>query len=122
MKNGVGRAAHGDIQRHGVLESGFATNRAGEQVRLFALVIAFGQLDNTVTGIFEQTATIGVGRQDGAVTRQGQPQCFGETVHRVGGEHTRAASAGRARTALDFGQGFIIHTVIGRHDHRIYQV
>ena len=88
---------------------------------LVTFVETFSEFDNTVTGIFEQTATIGVGRQDGAVTWQGQPQCFGETVHRVGGEYPEQLPQ-VGRTALDFGQGFVIDTVVGRHDHCIDEV
>src|SRR5690606_21723465 len=43
-------------------------------------------------------------------------------VHRVGGEHARAAAAGGAGAAFILGHGFVGAGVIGRRDHGIDQI
>ena len=90
VQNGVGRAAHGDVQRHGVFKRGFVGNTARQCARVVLLVVAFGQFHRHTTGFEEQLFAIGVRRQQRTITRQTQAQGFGQAVHRVRREHARA--------------------------------
>ena len=69
VQDGVGGAAHGDIQGHGVPERRLGADGTGQQVRLVALVIALGQLDDAVTGVLEEATTVGMGGHHGPVAR-----------------------------------------------------
>src|SRR5690606_28423256 len=70
----------------------------------------------------EQLLAVGVGGQGRAIARQGQAQGFGQAVHRVGGEHARAAAAGGAGAALVLGDGLVGAAVVGGGDHGVHQV
>lgn len=92
---------HGDIQRHGVFKCRLGGDIARQRAIVILLVVALRQFDDACTGIEEQLFAIGVGRQQRAVARLRQAQCFGQAVHRVGGEHTGTGTAGRTGGALD---------------------
>lgn len=122
MQDGVGRAAHGDVQHHGVFER-FEVGDAAWQDRLVILaVVALAQLDDGTAGREEQLLAVGVGGQGRTVARQGQAQGFGQAVHRVGGEHAGARTTGRAGAALVFGDFLVGGRGVGRDDHGIDQV
>ena len=89
VQDGVGRAAHGNVQRHGVFK-GFKTHRARQDAGIVAFVILAGQLNDAPPGAFEQPFAVGVGGQQGAIAWQGQAHGFGQAVHGVGGKHSRA--------------------------------
>ncbi len=121
MQDGIGGTAHGDIQRHGVFKSRLAGDIARQRGSVILLVIAFGQLDDTFTGVQEQLLTIGVGRQQRAVTRLRQAQRFGQAVHGVRREHPGTGAAGRQATL------YLIALLVGHFrirplNHRIHQV
>ena len=121
MQDGVGRTAHGDVQRHRVLKR-FEAHGA-RQDRLVALfVVATAQLHDQATSAQEQLLAVRMGRHHGAVARQGQAQRFGEAVHGVGREHARTGAAGWAGRALDLGQIRVGHLVVHRHHHGIHQI
>ncbi len=100
-EHGVGRAAHRDIEAHRVLERFEAGDRARQDALVVFLVIALGERDDQPPGPLEQLLAVGVGGELRAVARQRKPQRLGQAVHRIGGEHARARSAGRAGRALD---------------------
>ena len=102
VQDGVGRAAHGDVQRNRVLE-GLEADGARQHGFVVLLVVALAQLHDQATGALEQLLAVGVRGHHRAVARQGQAQRFGQAVHGVGGEHARAGTAGRAGGALHFG-------------------
>ena len=89
VQDGVGRAAHGNVQRHGVFK-GLETHRARQDAGIVAFVILAGQLNDAPPGAFEQAFAVGVGGQQGAIAWQGQAHGFGQAVHGVGGKHSRA--------------------------------
>ena len=60
VQYGVGGTAHGDIQHHGVLESGLVRDVTRQHVDVILLVVALGQTDDALTGIDEQLFAIGV--------------------------------------------------------------
>ncbi len=65
VEHRVGRAAHGDVQGHGV-EEGLACGDAQGQYAVVALVIvAFGIAHDEACGIFEEASAVGVGGQEG---------------------------------------------------------
>ena len=87
VEHGVGAAAHGDVERHGVEES-LTCGDAAWQYRLVAvLVVGVSVLHNLSGSCFEQLDAVLVGGQDGSVTGQSQTDGFGERGHRVGSEH-----------------------------------
>jgi hypothetical protein len=94
VQHGVGRAAHGDVECHGVLERLQGRDAAREHVAIALLVVLLGHLDDAAASGFKQIPAARVGGQQGAVPRQRQPERLGQAVHAVGGEHARARSAG----------------------------
>ncbi len=94
VKNGVGRTAHRDIQRHRVFKRGFAGDVTRQCTFVVLLVIAFSQFNNPLTGIEEQLLTVSVSCQQRAVARLRQAQRFGQAVHGVSGKHAGAGAAG----------------------------
>jgi hypothetical protein len=95
MQHGVGRTAHGDIDRHRVLERFHGGDAARQGTGIVLFVPATGQADDPPPGLQEQFAPVGMGRHQAAIARQRQAQRLGQAVHRIGGEHARARSAGR---------------------------
>ena len=69
VQNGVGGAAHGDIQRHGILKRRLAGNVARQRRSIILLIVAFSQLNDAFTRVKEQRFTVGVSRQHRTVTR-----------------------------------------------------
>ena len=101
MQHGVGRAAHRNVERHGVLERLEIRDRARQHALVVLLVVAAGEIDDQMAGFDEQPLAVGVGRDDRAVAGQRKPQRLGQAVHRIGGEHARARAAGRTGRTLD---------------------
>ena len=87
MQYGIGGAAHGDIQRHGVFKRRLTGDITRQRRGVVLLVVTFSQLNDTRARIEEQLLAIGVSRQQRAVTRLRQAQRFGQAVHGVRGEH-----------------------------------
>ena len=101
VQDGVGGAAHGDVQRHGVLKRLEPMSAAGCARRPAR---STGAQSSTIGGRRAGRAfAVGMGGQRGAVAGQGQAQRLGQAVHGVGGEHARARAAGRAGRALHLG-------------------
>jgi hypothetical protein len=74
VQDGVGRTAHGDVQRHGVFER-LEVGDVARQHRLVVLaVVALAQLDDGAAGLQEQLLAVGVGGQGRAVARQDRPR------------------------------------------------
>jgi hypothetical protein len=121
VQDGVGGAAHGDVQRHRVLER-LEAHRARQHRLVVLLVVALAQFHRQAAGALEQLLAVGVRGHHGAVAGQRQAQRLGQAVHRVGGEHARAGAAGRAGRALDLGQVGVADLVVGGHHHRVDQV
>ena len=122
MQHGVGRAAHGDVEAHRVLERLEAGDRARQHALVVLLVIALGEIDDQMAGLDEQLLAIGVGGDDCAVAGQRQAERLGQAIHRIGGEHARARAAGRTGRALEHLDLFIADLVVGGGDHRVDQV
>jgi hypothetical protein len=73
MQHGVSRAAHGDVQGHGVLESGACGDTSGHRRLIIVLVPAAGKINDDSASLFEQCFPEGVRRLDRAVPRQRKP-------------------------------------------------
>ena len=73
MQHGVGRAAHGDVERHGVLERLEARDAARQRGRVVLLVVAAGEIDDQVAGLDEQALAVGMRGQRRAVAGQRRP-------------------------------------------------
>ena len=100
VQHGVGRAAHGDVERHRVLERLEGRDAAREDRRIALDVVAPGHLDDALAGRLEQLPAQGVRRQQRAVARQRQAERLVQAIHAVGGEHAGARAAGRAGRTL----------------------
>ena len=122
VQNGVGGAAHGDIQRHGVLKRFFARDVARQRGYIILLVVAFGQLNDALARGEEQCFAVSVGGQQRAVTRLRQTQRFGQAVHRVGGEHAGTGAAGWAGRTFNLFALRVRDFRVRALNHRIYQV
>ncbi|CAM2160612.1 hypothetical protein PT2222_80196 [Paraburkholderia tropica] len=121
VQDRVGRAAHGDVERHGVLE-GLEAHRARQHAFVFLFVVLARQFDDAMTRALEELFAVRVRGHHRAVARQREAQRFGQAVHRVGREHARARTAGRARRALDFGHFGVAVLGVGGDHHRVDQV
>ena len=122
VQHGIGRTAHGDIQRHGVFERRLTGDVARQRAGIVLLVVTFGQLNNALTGVEEQRFTVSVRRQQRAVARLREAQRLGQAVHGVGGEHPGTGSAGWARGAFHLVTLLIRHFRIRPLNHRIDEV
>ena len=122
VQHGVGRAAHGDVEAHRVLERLEAGDRPRQHAVVVLLVIALGEIDDQMAGLDEQLLAVGVGGHDRAVARQRQAERLGQAVHRIGGEHARARAAGRTGRALERLDLFVADLVVGGGDHRVDQI
>ena len=122
MQDGVGRAAHGDVERHGVFERLEGGDPARQHALVALFVIAPREIDDEMASLDEQAPPVGVRRHHGAVAGQGQAQRFGQAVHRIGGEHARAGAAGRAGGALDHRDVGVGDFVVRRGDHRVDEI
>ena len=89
VQNRVGGPAHGNIQRHGILERLEAGNVARQHAGIILLVIALGVFHDQMACALEQLFTVRMGRKGRAIARQRQSQGFGQAVHGIGGEHAR---------------------------------
>ena len=122
VQHGVCRAAHGDVERHGVLEGRLGGDGARQRGLVVLLVIAAGEIDDGVAGLDEQALAVGMGGERRAVAGQGQAERLGQAVHRIGGEHARARAAGRARRFLDGCDLLVGIAVVGGHHHGVDEV
>ena len=122
VQHGICRTTHGNIQRHGVQESFPGSYAAGKYTVITFFIILISIFHDQGGSITEQLLTVGMSRHDGSVARKCQSDCFIQTVHRIGGKHSRTASASRTRVTLDFRHVFIADCRIGRLDHRINQI
>ena len=81
VQHGVGRAAHGDVERHRVLESLEIGDGARQHGGVILLVPAPREIDDRVAGLDEQALAVRVGRQSGAIARQAKAQRLDQAVH-----------------------------------------
>jgi hypothetical protein len=70
MQHGVGGAAHGDVQAHGIFERGFVCNVTGQNASVIVLVVTLRQLDDQASRFAEQLFTLGMRRDQRAVAGQ----------------------------------------------------
>ncbi len=122
VQHGIGGTAHGDVQRHGVLERRLGGDVARQGCLVILLIPALGQGDDALARQLEQLLAIGVGRQHGAVARLGEAERLGQAIHGVGGEHAGAGAAGGAGAALYLVALGIGDLGIGALDHGIHQI
>ncbi len=87
MQNRVGRAAHGDVERHGVFKGREACNRTWQYVFIVLLIITASEIDNQMTSFHKQALAVSMGCERRAIAGQREAEGFGEAVHRVCCEH-----------------------------------
>ena len=122
VQHGVGGAAHGDVERHGVLESLEAGDGTRQHRSVVLLVPALGQFDDQAPGTQKQILAVGMRCQQGTVAGQAQSQRLGQAVHRIGGEHAGTGAAGGTGGALGGLHLRVRSGRIGGLHHRIHQV
>ena len=122
VKHRIGRAAHGDVERHRVLEGLEIRDVARQHALVVLLVIATGEIDDQVARLHKEALAVRMGRQHRAIARQREAQRLGEAVHGIGGEHARAGAAGRASRALDGLDLCVAIFVVGGGDHRVDEI
>ena len=119
VQHGIGRATHCDVEAHGIFKGIKRRNLARQEAFFVQIIVSFGDLDDPATSLEKQLFAVRVRSKRRAVARQGQPQRFGQTVHRVCGEHARARTAGRAGVLFDMLDLFVSELVVSSSDHRI---
>ena len=87
MQHGIGRTAHGNVQRHGVLESLESGDAARQDCGIVLLVIATAQFDDGAPGAQKQLLALGMGRHQRTVAGQRQAHRLGQAIHRISGKH-----------------------------------
>jgi hypothetical protein len=100
VQHGVGRAAHGDVERDGVLEGIEAGDRARQHTGVAIVVVAARVPHDqrpAARNKFLRSAWVASSEP---LPGKRQPERLGQAVHRVGGEHARAGAAGRAGRAF----------------------
>ena len=117
VQHGIGACAHGNVKGHGIEECGTGGNGTGQHAFVAILVIRHGILHNLSGSLLHQFHTIGMGGQDGSVSRQRKSQTFCQVVHAVGGEHARAASATGTGAVFHLCQLGIVHGGVCALDH-----
>ena len=122
VEHRIGRPAHGDVERHGVLEGCEVRDGAGQDRHVVLLVVPTGHVDDEMAGLDEEAPAVGMGGERGAVARQGEAEGLGEAVHGIGREHARAGPAGRAGRTFDDFDLFVGHVVVGRRHHGVDEV
>ena len=122
MQHRIGRAAHGDVEAHRVLECLEARDIARQHAAVVLLVVAPRQIDDEMPGLDEQALAVGMGGEHRAVAGQGKTERFGEAVHRVGGEHAGTGAAGRTGRPLDHLNLGVADALVGRGNHGVDQV
>ncbi len=122
VENRVRATAHGDVETHGVFESGLRGDRTRKDGFIVFIIVAVAEFHNATSCFFKELSTFGVCGDNGTVTRKGKTDRFGKGVHRVGREHTGAATAGRAGGGFDGGGIFIRNARVGGIDHCVDQV
>ena len=100
VQHGIGGAAHGDVERHGILERRLGGDVARQGTRIILFIPALGQGHDALARQLEQLLAVAMGRQQRTVARLGEAQGLGQTVHGVGGKHTGAGATGGAGAAL----------------------
>ena len=81
MQHGVGGPAHGDIQRHRVLERLEGGDVARQDRGIILFIVALCQTNDGAAGFQEQFAAVGMGGDDGAVAGQAKAERLYQAVH-----------------------------------------
>ena len=122
VKNGVGRAAHRNIQAHRVLKGVLGRDGTGQNRIIVIVVVRTAHIDNAVAGFQEELLSLNLGGQGGAVSGECQANGLVQAVHGVCGEHTSARSTGRAGIRFDACKLGIGYRIVNGHDHGVDQV
>ena len=117
VQHGVGGAAHGHIHRHGVFERMLRGDGTRQHGIVILMIVAVRQIDDKLAGFLEQFLAVGVGGKRRSIARQREAEGLGEAVHGIGGEHTRAGTAGRACGALEVDELLVGDVVVGGGGH-----
>ena len=100
MKHRVGRAAHGNIHRHGVFKRREGGDAARQDRIIIVFIIAFGESHDAPPSVFEQLLAFVMGGEQTAIAGLSQSDGFSQTIHGIGGEHAGTRTACGTRTAL----------------------
>ena len=122
VKDRIGAATHGYVERHGVEECLACGYGAWEHALVALLIIGERIVDNLPCRVAEEGDSVLVSGQYGAVTRQRQSNGLGERVHRVGREHARAATTSRTGTLFEFFQFIVGHRRVSTFYHCRHEV
>src|SRR5699024_4124080 len=122
VQHGVGGSAHRHFECHRVGERVLGGDAPGGSGVVFVLVVPAREVDDGAPGVEEELLAGGVGGQCGPVAGQGEPEGFGQAVHRVGREHARTGAAGGARAGLDLAEGLVADVLVGGVVDRVDQV
>ena len=118
----IGGASHRYVESHRI-EEGLPGGDAFREHGLIPVTVVFpGVFDYQAGRLAEEFPASLVGGYNGAVSRQGEADSLCKTVHRVGREHSRAASAAGAGRVLDIFHIRIAYGRVGGFHHRIDEV
>ena len=122
MQHGIGRATHGDVQCHGIEERLACSDALGQYAFVAIAVVLVGILHHEACSLLEEFDTVLMCCHDSTIAGEGKSDSLVEAVHRIGGKHTRAATASGTCATLDSGYLFIAYGLVGRLDHRVDKV
>ena len=122
VQHGVGRAAHRDIETHGVFKRRFRSDRARQNALVVVVVVAATQFYDALSRLDKELAAEGVGRERCAIAGERKPERLGEAVHRVRRKHSRAGATRGACIAFDLGELIIADGLIDGIADRINEI
>ena len=122
MQHSIRRAAHSDIQCHGI-HKGRASSYVTRQHALVTIfVVSKGILDDLTSSLLEKFDTVGMGSKDGAVARQRETNSLSQRIHAISSKHAGTASTARTSTLLYLLHLLIRNGGVSTLDHRRNQV
>ena len=102
MEHGVGGATHSNVESHRIEEC-WPGGYAFRKNRLIPVTVILPGIGDNETGcLAEEFLSSPVCGHYCTVSRQGEADSLCKTIHRVGSEHSRAASASRAGRIFNF--------------------
>ena len=122
VEHGIGTTAHGDIKRHGIQEGITGSNIAWQNALVTILIVSVCILNHLASCLLEELDAVLMGSKNGSVAWETQTDGLGKRVHRVGCEHTRAASATRAGAFFNLLHLLVRNAGISTLNHRSNQV
>ena len=122
MQDRIGRPPHSHVQSHRIFERSLGDDTSRQNGIVVLFIITSGDFNDRSARFQKQFLAVGMRCQQGAVAGKRHAQRFCQTVHRVGREHARTGTAGRAGRSFVVRDLFIGNIRIASLNHGIDQI